>query len=126
MLRGKLYLGRKKEQGGDHGQRLAAKEKPKAQNELLESTAATIAKETGVSRETVKRDAKFAAEAEKQGVTKDVMAGKVKKREVMAKVAKPVPAKPKPAPPPEVEDNRPLMQSIVIEDDIPATVEKTE
>ena len=51
-LRGMLYHSRKKEHGG-------AKQKARAQNEPLK-TYDKIAEETGVSRETVKRDAKYA------------------------------------------------------------------
>ena len=42
-------------------------------------TASRIAAKTGVSRETIKRDAKFAEAVEKLGITKDVMAGTEKR-----------------------------------------------
>lgn len=94
LLRGMLYNGRKKEQGGDHGNQHT----PKDQNDTLADTAETVAKETGVSPATVKRDAKFAEAAEELGVTKDILAGtETRSKSEIVKSAKennPKPAKP--------------------------------
>jgi len=63
-LRGKLYNGRKHARGGkreNEAENVYSRENnPKAQSEPLTSTADEVAAETGVSRETVKRDGKFA------------------------------------------------------------------
>ena len=56
-LRGKRYNGEKQAQGGKHGNQYTV---AKDQNDLLPTTAATIAKELKVSEPTIKRDAKFA------------------------------------------------------------------
>jgi len=65
ILRGKLYNGRKKEEGAPKGNSNAGKQL--GQNDPVVSTAETVAKETGVSPATVKRDAKYAEAAEKIG-----------------------------------------------------------
>jgi len=57
-LRGQLYNAEKNTQGGNRGNQHT--KLAKAQNGLLAATAETIAKETGVSKNTIKRDAKFA------------------------------------------------------------------
>jgi hypothetical protein len=60
MLRGKLYINRKKEHGGDR-----KREESRGQNDPLmqQRTAEVIAKETGVSPRTIKRDAAYAEAA---------------------------------------------------------------
>ena len=59
LIRGRIYNRRKKSHGGDRSS--------SAQNEHLKTdkTAKVIAKETGVSSATIKRDAAFAAEVER-------------------------------------------------------------
>ena len=52
LLRGQLYNARKNKQGGDR--------KSKDHGDTLKDTAATVAKETGVSKATVKRDGALA------------------------------------------------------------------
>jgi len=96
LLRGKLYNASKqtKAQAGAKGGAAS-----KDQNDTCLDTAETIAAQTGVSPATIKRDGKFAAEAEAQGVDAEVLAGKVKKREVVN--AEPPPeTKPKKEPKP--------------------------
>jgi ParB-like chromosome segregation protein Spo0J len=80
LLRGKLYNAAKKEQH---------RPEKRGQNEPVTPmrTAETVAAQTGVSPATVKRDAKFAERVEALGIEAEVMAGKVRKREV--KPAKP-------------------------------------
>jgi len=65
ILRGKLYKSRKKEVGGDRGNQHT----PKDQIDPLPTTAEIVAKETGVSPATIKRDAKFADVVEAAGKT---------------------------------------------------------
>jgi hypothetical protein len=66
------------DQGGDHGQKKASKENPKDQSETLESTAQTVAKQTGVSAGTVKREAQLVRALKKLGIPEaDYIAGKV-------------------------------------------------
>jgi len=60
-LRGLLYNSKKATQGGDR--------KSKDQSDTLNNAAESVAKETGVSAPTVKRDAKFASALEKLGMT---------------------------------------------------------
>lgn len=71
LLRGKLYNARKKsEHDGGKG-------RPRSEgNSCPHSTAAQVAKETGVSERTVKNDGKFAEAVEEQGVEADVLAGR--------------------------------------------------
>ncbi len=98
ILRGKLYQGRKK----TDSERVSESNKGRsgeAQSDThRESTAEIIAKETGVSPATVKRDAKFAEAAEELGVTQDILAGKeTRSKTEIVKAAKdknPPPAKP--------------------------------
>ena len=52
LLRGQLYNARKNSQGGDR--------KSKGHGDTLKDTAAAVAKETGVSKATVKRDGAYA------------------------------------------------------------------
>jgi len=98
LLRGMLYNGRKKsdtERAAEGGKAKAAKD----QNDTKQdSTAEAVAKETGSSPATVKRDAKFAEAAEELGVTKDILAGtETRSKSEIVKSAKennPKPAKP--------------------------------
>lgn len=85
LLRGKIYLGQKKDHGGDHGQQKAKKdqENPSGQNDHQPKTEEIVAKQTGVAPRTIRRDAKFAEAVEEKGLTGDVLAGKVKRRDVM-------------------------------------------
>ncbi len=70
-LRGLLYFGKKREQGGDR-----KSEESKCQNDTLISTAETVAKETGVSPATVNRDAKLIKALDRIGIpVADFMAG---------------------------------------------------
>ena len=73
FLRGKLYNSRKLAVPNQTGADQYAE--VKAQNDRRPTTAETISAQTGVSRETVKRDAKFAEAVEKLGITKDVLSG---------------------------------------------------
>jgi hypothetical protein len=98
-LRGMLYNGRKstKAEAGAKGG------SSKDQNDTcLETTAETVAKETGVSPATIKRDAKLVDALNKLNVpVADWMAGKVKKtrKEIIAEAFPPKPKKPKKAKP---------------------------
>jgi len=66
LLRGKLYNSRRKaHRGPEKG----------CQNDTSKKTAEIVAKETGVSRSTILRDAKFALAVEEQGIEAEVMAG---------------------------------------------------
>lgn len=78
LLRGMLYNERK----GRHGGARQASD----QSEHLDSIAAQIGKETGVSPATVRRDARLAEAAEKLGVTQEMMAGTEKRsaKEIVA------------------------------------------
>lgn len=89
LLRGKLYNSRKKEVPNPDGLGGKSGKIVKAQNDPQQSTAEIVAKETGVSASTVKRDAKYAEDVEARGLTADVMAGKKVK----------LPKKEKPTPP---------------------------
>ena len=73
LLRGKLYNSRKLALTNQTGANQYSE--VKAQNEPRPTTAESVSAETGVSRETVKRDAKFAEAVEKLGITKDVLSG---------------------------------------------------
>ena len=77
LLRGKLYNSRKLAVPNQTGANQHSE--VKAQNGQRPTTAESISSETGVSRETVKRDAKFAEAVEKLGITQDVMAGTEKR-----------------------------------------------
>ena len=77
LLRGKLYNSRKQAVANQTGANQYSE--VKAQNGQRPTTAESISAETGVSRETVKRDAKFAAAVEILGITKEVMAGTEKR-----------------------------------------------
>ena len=77
LLRGKLYNSRKLAVTNQSG--VNQYSEGKAQNEQQPTTAESISAETGVSRETVKRDAKFAEAVEKLGITQDVLAGTEKR-----------------------------------------------
>ena len=72
LMRGKLYNSRKLAVPNQTGANQHSE--VKAQNGQRPTTAESISAETGVSRETVKRDAKFAEAVEKLGITQDVMA----------------------------------------------------
>jgi len=83
-LRGRMYNSRKKEKGSVNQHTVA-----KVQNEPLQTTAEVIAKETGVSPATVKRDGQYAEGVEKvaeivSDVRAKVRAGKVSKGDVIA------------------------------------------
>lgn len=94
-LRGKLYNSRKKTQGGDHGNQHTAKGKSCT---LPDSTAAQVAKETGVSERTVKNDAKFAEAVEKLGIEDAVLAGTEKRsrKEIVEAASPKQPKEPQP------------------------------
>ncbi len=77
LLREKLYNSRKPAVTSQTGANQYSE--VKAQNEQRPTTAESISAEAGVSRETVKRDAKFAQAGEKLGITKDVLAGTEKR-----------------------------------------------
>ena len=99
LLRGKLYNSRKQAVANQTGANQYAE--VKAQNGQRPTTAESISAETGVSRETVKRDAKFAAAVEILGITKEVMAGTEKRtRKEIIQAAFP--------PPPTLKRERPL------------------
>ena len=66
LLRGKLYNSRKLAVPNQAGANQYTE--VKAQNEQRPTTAESISAETGVSRETVQRDAKFAEAVEKLGI----------------------------------------------------------
>jgi len=86
LLRGKFYNGSKKAVGGDRGNQHT--NLPGGQNGPLPKTAETVAKETGVSPNTVKRDGKFAEAVEYMGIEKEVMSGTDKRtRSAIMKVA---------------------------------------
>ena len=118
-LRGLMYNARKKTKGGDR--------KSKVQNDpLIESTAEVVAKETGVSAATIKRDGEYAEAVDEVAKTdpairSKVRKGDVKKKDVIAAAkAKAAPDKPvatvkpvaaKPAEP-EVEKKSPSVIEI--------------
>ena len=77
MLRGKLYNSRKLAVPNQNGANQYSE--VEAQNEQRPTTAESISAQTGVSREKVKRDAKFAEVVEKLGITQDVLAGTEKR-----------------------------------------------
>jgi len=77
LLRGRLYNSRKQAVPNQTGANQYSE--VKGQNGQRPTTAESISAETGVSRETVKRDAKFAAAVEILGITKDVLAGTEKR-----------------------------------------------
>lgn len=145
MLRAAFAESMSKGQGGDHGQRRAAKdgENPKPHNEVLDSgpqsTSAAIAKATGVSKATVERDVQLGKALDKLGIDRnDYAAGKVrdangKKRSKSSIIAEAFPPKPKkkklavvttPEPETEHQYDAPLMSSIVIEDEEPQPPKK--
>jgi hypothetical protein len=86
LLRGKLYIAERipaKElrhfQAGGNGNPVGANKHSRMMGQseppASRDTATKIAAKTGVSRETIKRDAKFAEAAAQLGVTNDVLAG---------------------------------------------------
>jgi len=77
LLRGRLYNSRKRAVPNQTGANQYSE--VKGQNGQRPTTAESISAETGVSRATVKRDAKFAEAVEKLGITKDVLAGTEKR-----------------------------------------------
>ena len=77
ILRGKLYMGRKKEHGGD---RKSATVKSSGSSCHMK-TEEQVAKETGVSPRTVRNDAAFAAAADAIGATAGIIAGTDKRAE---------------------------------------------
>jgi len=77
LLRGKLYNSRKLAVTNQKGANQYSE--VEAQNEQRPTTAESISAQTGVSRATVKRDAKFAEAVEKLGITQDVLAGTEKR-----------------------------------------------
>ncbi|MBU6170619.1 MAG: hypothetical protein KGQ87_03880 [Verrucomicrobia bacterium] len=97
-LRGRLYINRKKANGDRGPQKLD-------QNEPAFSTAEIVARETGVSAATIKRDAAYAEACDKLGITIAAIAtGKEKRsrKEIIA-TAFPEKAKPKKTKAPEPE-----------------------
>jgi ParB-like chromosome segregation protein Spo0J len=91
-LRGKLYISRKKEHGGDR-----KSEESSAQNEQLKTdTAELIARQTGVSRATIVRDAAYAEACETVNVTTAAMASGEEKRSRSEIIATARPDKDKP------------------------------
>ena len=99
LLRGKLYNSRKLAVPNQAGANQYSE--VKTQNGQRPTTAESISAQTGVSRETVKRDAKFAEAVEKLGITKDVLAGTEKRtRKEIIQAAYP--------PPPTLKRERPL------------------
>jgi hypothetical protein len=91
LLRGKLYNSRKLAVPNQTGANQYSE--VKAQNEQRPTTAESISAETGVSRATVKRDAKFAEAVEKLGITQDVLAGTEKRtrKEIIEAAFPPLP-----------------------------------
>ncbi|MEM7385134.1 MAG: hypothetical protein AAF514_09340, partial [Verrucomicrobiota bacterium] len=79
LLRGKLYRAQKKETPNPEGENQHSKV-VKGQNDPQPTTAQKVAKQTGVSEKTVKRDAQFAEAVETLGPEKEkeIMAGKRK------------------------------------------------
>lgn len=81
MLRSAFAESMSKGQGGDHGQRRAAKdgENPKPHDEVLDSepqsTSAAIAKATGVSKATVERDVQLGKALDKLGIDRKGQGG---------------------------------------------------
>ena len=73
LLRGKLYNSRKLAVPNQSGANQYSE--VKTQNGQRPTTAESISAETGVSRETVKRDAKFEEAVKKLGITQAVLAG---------------------------------------------------
>jgi hypothetical protein len=96
MLRGMLYNGAKKDQGGDH--------KSKDQSDTLINAAETIAQQTGVSAPTVKRDGKFAEALEKLGMTIAEFKASGKSKKAIIAEAFPPKEKPKASPLPAPVD----------------------
>ena len=103
LLRGKLYIAERipaKErlfQAGGNGNPVGANQHSRMEDQSEPSasrdTASRIAAKTGVSRETIKRDAKFAKAAAQLGVTNDVLAGTEKRtrKEIIEAVSSPLP-----------------------------------
>lgn len=83
LLRGKIYLGQKKEHGAPVGNTNNNVKSQSGKNCHQPKTEEIVAKQTGVSPRTVRNDAKFAEAVEEKGLTGDVLAGKVKRRDVM-------------------------------------------
>jgi len=94
LLRGKLYNSRKLAIPNQTGANQYSE--VKAQSEQQPTTAESISAETGVSRETVKRDAKFAEAVEQLGITNDVLAGTERRtrKEIIEAVSPPLPPAP--------------------------------
>lgn len=78
LLRGKLYNSQKKNVTNPEGGNQHKKEVG-GHSDHQPKTRDRVAKETGVSAETIQRDAKFAKAVEKLGIEKDVMSGKDKR-----------------------------------------------
>ena len=101
LLRGKLYIAERipaKErlfQAGGNGNPVGANQHSRMMGQseppASRDTASRIAAKTGVSRETIKRDAKFAKAAAQLGVTNDVLAGMEKRtrKEIIEAVSPP-------------------------------------
>jgi len=143
MLRAQYHESMNKGKGGDHGQRKAAKdgENPKRNNCALDSdeekTSEVVAKKTGVSPRTVENDVRLMKALDKLGISRsDYAAGKVldengKKRSKKSILDEAFPPKPKktkaePAPEnaqPQLDEDRSIMDLIVIEDEEPQTIE---
>jgi len=104
LLRGKLYIAERipaKErlfQAGGNGNPVGANQHSRMMGQseppASRDTATMIAAKTGVSRETIKRDAKFAEAAAQLGVTNDVLAGTERRtrKEIIEAVSPPLPA----------------------------------
>ena len=82
MLRGIFYETRKKAHGAPLGNSNPSVKKQSGKNCHIERTEDIVAKETGVSPRTVRNDAKFAKAVEEKGLTAEVLAGKVKRRDL--------------------------------------------
>jgi hypothetical protein len=117
-LRGMLYNGRKKEQGGTGANQHAQKD----QNDTSANTAEQVAAETGVSPATVKRDGKLVDALGKLGISEqDFMSGKVldasgKRRSKKSIIEEAFPPKPKVAPPPAADDEEDEVEVLVIDE----------
>jgi ParB-like chromosome segregation protein Spo0J len=111
-LRGMLYLGRKKEHGGDR-----KSEESMYQNDTLNARE-VVAKETGVSPATIMRDAAYAEACDKLGITTAAIASGEEKRSRKEIIATAFPEKVKPKKMPESEPKQVLED----EDDVECLV----
>jgi hypothetical protein len=100
-LRGMLYISRKKSVGAPDGNENWKSQL--GQSGPIETTAEAVAKETGVSPRTIKRDAEYAEACDKLGITTaSIASGEEKRsRKEIIQTANPDKVKPKKAPEPE-------------------------